>query len=259
MCLTLCHICIPYEAINRVQHVIRDESVFHGCLDMRMRKKKKSKLRENIEAILLALLIVICIKGFIVEHYMVPTGSMVPTIDIGDRLFAMKFFFGAKIPLTDRRLPSVRDPRHGDIVVFQAPFYEKPNTFVQVFNPLLYTISLGFLSIDPQPKFYVKRCIGIHGDVVQIIGKKVYINGTLQQGWWPLHHKDPTLIPPGDDLINQRDYYGPATVPEDYYFMMGDNRDESYDSRFWGFVQRGDIYGKAFIRVWLLRDMGVLR
>lgn len=226
---------------------------------MRKRKKVKSKLRENIEAVLLALLIALCVKGFIVEHYVVPTGSMVPTIDIGDRLFAMKFFYGTKVPLSDWRLPPIRAPRHGDIVVFQAPFYERPNIFVQAFNPILYTLSLGFVSIDPQPKFYVKRCIGVPGDVVQIIGKKVYINGEFKGRWWPDYHKDPVIIPPGDDLINQRDYYGPVTVPEDSYFMMGDNRDESYDSRFWGFIHRRDIYGKALIRVWPLRDMGVLK
>ena len=226
---------------------------------MKKRKKEKSKLRENIEAILIALLIALCIKGFIIEHYVVPTGSMVPTIDIGDRLFAMKFFYGAKIPLTGRRLPAIRAPRHGDIVVFQAPFYEKPGILVQVFHPVVYTISLGFISIDPQPRFYVKRCIGVPGDVVHIIGKKVYVNGVHQEGWWIEHHSDPTLIPPGEDLINQRDYYGPVTLPEDSYFMMGDNRDESYDSRFWGFVLRRDIYGKAFIRVWPLKDMSALR
>jgi signal peptidase I len=226
---------------------------------MRKRKKKKSKLRENIEAVLLALLIALGVKTFIIEHYMVPTGSMVPTIDIGDRLFAMKFFYGAKIPMTSWRLPAIRSPRRGDIVVFEAPFYDEPNVLVQIFNPVVHTLSLGFTSLDKQPKFYVKRCIGVPGDVVQISGKKVYINGELLQGWWPDYHKDPEIIPPGDDLINRRDYFGPATVPENAFFMMGDNRDESYDSRFWGFVERGDIYGKALIRVWPLRDMGILK
>ena len=224
-----------------------------------MGKREKSKLRENITAVLLAILIALFIKGFIVEHYMVPTGSMIPTIDIGDRLFAMKFIYGAKIPLTNRRLPAVRDPGHGDIVVFQAPFYEKPNILVRIFNPMVYTLSLSFVTIDPQPKFYVKRCIGLPGDVVQIIGKNVYINGEQQRGWWPEFHSDPTIFPPGDDLINRRDYYGPVTIPEGTYFMMGDNRDESYDSRFWGFVERHDIYGKAFLKVWPLREIGILR
>ena len=226
---------------------------------MAKKKKSKSKLRENIEAVLLALLIALCVKGFILEHYMVPTGSMIPTIDIGDRLFAMKFFYGAKVPMTGWRLPGIRAPRYGDIVVFEAPFYEKPNIVVQAVNPIVYTLSLGFVTLDKQPKFYVKRCIGVPGDVVRIIGKKVYINEELVDGWWPDYHRDSSIIPPGDDLINQRDYYGPVTVPPDSYFMMGDNRDESYDSRFWGFVERGDIYGKALVRVWPLREMGLLR
>jgi signal peptidase I len=226
----------------------------------KMRKKKtKSKLRENVEAVLLALLIALCFKGFIVDHYMVPTGSMVPTIDIGDHLFAVKFFYGAKVPMTKWRLPAIRSPRRGDVVVFESPFYEKPNVFVQVFNPVLYTLTLGFATLDKQPKFYVKRCMGVPGNVVQIIGKNVYVDGELVEGWWADYHSDPTIIPPGDDLINQRDYFGPVTVPEDSYFMMGDNRDESYDSRFWGFVERGDIYGKALVRVWPLRGMGLLK
>jgi signal peptidase I len=220
---------------------------------------KKSKLRENLEAVALALFIAICVKGFVVEQYVVPTGSMVPTITIGDRLFALKFFYGAKLPFTDARLPAFRDPNYGDIVVFLSPFYREPGLAVKLFNPVVHTLSLGFLTIDPQPKFYVKRCIALPGDVVQIKNKNVYVNNRLQRGWWVEYHVDPTVIPPGDDLINHRDYFGPVTVPVNAYFMMGDNRDESYDSRFWGFVYRDQIFARAVFRIVPLARFGPLR
>ena len=226
---------------------------------MKHRKKAKSKLREQVEAVLLALLIALGIRGFVIDHYLVPTGSMVPTIGVGDRLFALKFFYGARIPFTKRKLPGLRSPLAGDIVVFQSPFYRQPALLIRILHPAVHTLSFGFLSMDGQARFYVKRCIGVPGDVVRIVGKRVYINGELQRGWWPEFHGDSTIIPPGNDLIRRRDYFGPITVPEGGYFMMGDNRDESYDSRFWGFVDVGDIYGRAVFTIWPLRDAGILR
>ena len=183
----------------------------------------------------------------------------VPRTAIGDRLFALKFFYGAKIPFTDKRLPAFKDPGYGDIVVFLSPFYQEPGLAVKLFNPVVHTLSLGFLTVDPQPKFYVKRCIALPGDMVQIKEKNVYVNSIPQRGWWPEEHADLSIIPPGDDLINRRDYFGPVTVPENAYFMMGDNRDESYDSRFWGFVYRDQIYARAVFRIIPFSRIGPLR
>jgi signal peptidase I len=222
-------------------------------------KRKKSKLRENIEAVVFALVIALFIKTFIVDVYKIPTGSMIPTIEVGDFIIASKFIYGAKIPFTKKRLPSVRDPRRGDIIIFLAPYYDPPNIFVQMFTPIVYTLTLGFVNIDPQPKFYVKRCIGLPGDEIEIINKNVYVNGKPLEGWWPELHTDPEIIPPGDSLMNHRDFYGPIIIPEDSYFMMGDNRDRSNDSRFWGFVERHEIFGKSLFRYWPPRRMGVVR
>lgn len=222
-------------------------------------KKKKSKLRENIEAILFALVIALFIKSFIVDVYKIPTGSMIPTIEVGDFIVASKFIYGAKIPFTKRRLPEVRDPRRGDIVIFLAPYYDPPNIIIQMFTPIVYTLTLGFVNIDPQPKFYVKRCVGLPGDEIEIINKEVYVNGKPLHGWWPEYHADPEIIPPGDSLMSNRDFYGPVIVPEDSFFMMGDNRDRSNDSRFWGFVERYNIYGKALFRYWPPNRMGIVR
>jgi signal peptidase I len=222
-------------------------------------KRKKSKLRENIEAVVFALVIALFIKTFIVDVYKIPTGSMIPTIEVGDFIIATKFIYGAKIPFTKKRLPSMRDPHRGDIIIFLAPYYDPPNILVQMFTPIVYTLTLGFVNIDPQPKFYVKRCIGLPGDEIEIINKIVYVNGKPLDGWWPEYHADPEIIPPGDSLMNHRDFYGPVIVPEDSYFMMGDNRDRSNDSRFWGFVERYEIFGKSLFRYWPPGRMGAVR
>jgi len=221
--------------------------------------KKKSKLRENIEAIALALLIALFIKTFVVDHYMVPTGSMVPTITAGDRLFALKFPYGVKIPFSEHRLPAVREPRRGDIVVFRAPSYREPSLFIRMLDPIVYTLSLGFVMIDSQPKYYVKRCIGLPGDLIEIVGKEVYVNDEREQGWWPVFHEDPHEIPKDKTLKCRRDYFGPVTVPEESYFMMGDNRDNSYDSRYWGFVKKSDIFGRPVLRIWPPGRIGLIR
>ena len=223
------------------------------------KKKSKSKLRENIEAIVFALVIALFIKTLIVDVYKIPTGSMIPTIEIGDFIVASKFIYGAKIPFTKKRLPAILAPKRGDIVIFLAPEYDPPNFVIQLFTPVVYTLTLGFVNIDPQPKFYVKRCIGLPGDEIEVINKEVYVNGKLLKGWWPEFHADPEIVPPGDSIMNNRDFYGPVRVSEKKYFMMGDNRDRSNDSRFWGFVDRKDIFGKALVRYWPIRRMGVVR
>jgi signal peptidase I len=223
------------------------------------KKRKKSKLRENIEAIVFALAIALFIKTFIVDVYKIPTGSMIPTIEIGDFIVATKFIYGAKIPFTNKRLPAVQDPKRGDIIIFLAPYYDPPNIVIQLFTPVVYTLTLGFVNIDPQPKFYVKRCIGLPGDQIEVINKEVYLNNKPMKGWWPEYHADPEIIPPGDSLMNNRDFYGPVVVPKGHYFMMGDNRDRSNDSRFWGFVDRNEIYGKALFRYWPPGRMGLVK
>ena len=222
-------------------------------------RKSKSKLVENVEAVVLAIIVALVLRTVAVENYMVPTDSMYPTIEIGDRLFALKFFYGAKIPFTGRRLPAVRSPGRGDIVVFLAPYYEDPGVLVRIVDPFVHILSLGFITVDPQPKYYVKRVIGLPGDEVEIVGKRVYINGKRQEGWWPEFHADKRIVPAGEDPSNRRDYFGPLVVPKSSYFVMGDNRDSSFDSRYWGFVDRKEIYGRAYFRLWPIGRFGVLR
>lgn len=178
---------------------------------------KKSVVREYAEAFALAVLLALTIRAFVVQAFKIPSGSMIPTLSIGDHILVNKFVYGVKIPLTDHILIPVSEPQRGDVVVFKFP---------------------GNESTD-----YIKRVVGLPGDVVEGRNKTVYVNGVLA---------DTTHIQHADPLVreDQRDNFGPVTVPPDSYFVMGDNRDHSADSRFWGFVKLNKFRGKAFLIYW---------
>ncbi len=181
---------------------------------------KKSIFREYAESIIIAVLLALFIRTFIVQAFKIPSGSMENTLLIGDHLLVNKFIYGTQIPFTDTRILKLRNPRRGDVIVFEYP--EDPS------------------------KDFIKRVIGLPGDVVEGKDKKVYVNGQLYQNPHEVH-KESDMIPKEQ---NPRDTFGPITVPPDSYFVMGDNRDRSYDSRFWGFVRRDQIKGLAFIKYW---------
>jgi len=180
----------------------------------------KSKLRENIEAIIIAIILALFIRTFIIQAFKIPSGSMIPTLQIGDHILVNKFIYGVKIPFFNKTIIPYKNPKTGDIIVFQYP-------------------------VEPD-KDFIKRVIGVPGDLVQVKNKKVFVNNA------PLDHDrgmytDMHLI---SGQINPRDNFGPITVPAGSYFVMGDNRDNSYDSRFWGFVNETQIRGKALIIYW---------
>jgi len=183
-------------------------------------EKKKSALRENIEAIVVAVILALFIRTFIVQAFKIPSGSMKPTLQIGDHILVNKFIYGVKIPFIRKTLISVKDPIAGDIVVFKFP--EDPD------------------------KDFIKRVVGVAGDVVEGRNKKVFVNGVLQNHDYAVN-MDRAVIP---GSIQPRDTFGPVTVPDDALFVMGDNRDHSYDSRFWGMVDLKAVKGKAFIIYW---------
>ena len=182
--------------------------------------KKKSALRENIEAIAIAVLLALFIRTFVVQAFKIPSGSMKDTLLIGDHILVNKFIFGVKIPFAGITVIPGREPRRGDIIVFKFP--EDPD------------------------KDFIKRVVGVPGDVVEIKNKQVYVNGVAEKGSYYMH-TDPRIFP---RALQPRDNYGPVTVPENALFVMGDNRDHSYDSRFWGFVGRDVVKGKAFMIYW---------
>ena len=194
----------------KIKRSIKDES----------RKKKKSGLRENIEAILVAIVLALFIRTFVIQAFKIPSGSMKETLLIGDHILVNKFIYGIKIPFTQTTIVPIKDPKPGDIVVFEFPE-------------------------DPE-KDFIKRVIGVAGDVVEVHDKKVYVNHKLLNHD-PGIYTDPYSFPAS---VQPRDNFGPVKVPPNSFFVMGDNRDQSYDSRFWGFVDLKAVKGKALIIYW---------
>lgn len=183
-------------------------------------KKKKSALREYAEAIAIAILLALFIRTFVIQAFKIPSGSMLPTLLIGDHLLVNKFIYGIRVPFTGKVLVPLKDPKSGDIIVFKFPKDR---------------------SID-----YIKRVVGVPGDKIEIKNKKLYKNDKLADD--PYAHFTSTAVFPKE--VSPKDNFGPITVPEGKYFVMGDNRDNSSDSRFWGFVEDSDVLGKAMIIYW---------
>ena len=183
----------------------------------------KSAVRDWTEALFVAAILALIIRTFVVQAFKIPSGSMEDTLLIGDHLLVNKFIYGLQIPGVDGRYLAVRDPQRGDIVVFEFP-EDRDKSFWK-------------------RRDFIKRINGLPGDTVEIRDKKVFVNG--QPFVVPEEiYKDGTLLPGG------RDNMPPVKVPAGHYFMMGDNRDRSYDSRFWGFVSYEEIKGLAFIKYW---------
>jgi signal peptidase I len=180
----------------------------------------KSKTREFVESILWAVVLALLIRTCVVQSFKIPSGSMEDTLVIGDCLLVNKFIYGIRVPFSDLCLPGLRDPQRGDVIVFKYP--------------------------EDRSKDFIKRLIGVPGDEIQVRDKRVYVNGTLYQNPHEVHKDQKTL--PRESA--PRDNFGPVRVPANAYFMMGDNRDNSYDSRFWGFVPKADVVGLAFIKYW---------
>ena len=191
-------------------------------------KKKHSTLREWYESLLVAGVFVLFVRTFVVQTYQVPTGSMENTILVGDHLLVNKFAFAPRIPALAKFLP-YRDVRPGDIVVFK-----KPGDDINPGNVL------------------VKRAVARAGDTVQVEDKRLLVNG--QPDDVPsVQHIDPEIYPNGPgvpDMASPRDQFGPFTVPPDSFFGMGDNRDNSLDSRFWGAIPRANIFGRPSLLYW---------
>jgi signal peptidase I len=192
----------------------------------RDRRKVKSVFREYAEALLVALLLAFVIRTFIVQAFKIPSGSMLETLQIGDHLLVNKFIYGVKWPFSDNYAVRGAEPQRGDIVVFKYPNNK---------------------SID-----YIKRIVGAPGDTVEIRNKQLLLNGRAVNESYTRHSQPALMLP-------VRDNYGPVTVPPDKYFMMGDNRDDSQDSRFWGFVDRADLHGKAWRIYWSSEGLGNVR
>lgn len=185
---------------------------------------KKSTIREYFESIVIAVILALFIRTFIVQAFKIPTGSMENNLLIGDHLLVNKFVFGPTPLAIGRAVLPVRPIHRRDIIVFKYP--------------------------DEPERDFIKRVIGLPGETVELRNKKVYIDGKPLDE--PYVH---FLAPPSPDYqeitsLDVRERFGPVTVPPDHYFVMGDNRDNSQDSRYWGFLPRNYVKGKALLIYW---------
>lgn len=180
-------------------------------------RRRKSLLQDYGEALIVALILALFIRTFVVQAFKIPSESMCDTLLVGDHLLASKFAYGVKIPFTHTYLWRGSDPQHGDIIIFEYPR-------------------------DPETDF-IKRVVGVPGDIIEVRHKQLYRNGEPVKESY-IRFSEPDKVEP------IRDNFGPVTVPEDKYFVMGDNRDNSMDSRFWGMVSRNAIRAKAWRLYW---------
>lgn len=189
-------------------------------------KRKKSAVWEWIESIVIAFFLAMFIRAFVVQAFKIPTGSMRNALLEGDIILVNKFIYGAKVPFTDLRLPAVRQPKRGDVIVFIYP--ENPK------------------------KDFIKRLVAVSGDTVEIKNGTVYVNN------------QPLL----DSVFNRIYYYNRGEfgqegqkilVPKDSFFVLGDNSAFSQDSRYWGFVPRQNLLGKAIIIYWPPQRIRIIR
>ncbi len=182
--------------------------------------RKKSIIWEYTESIIIALALALVIRTFVIQAFKIPSGSMEPTLEIGDHLLVNKFIYGIKIPFSSINLFPLKSPQRGDVIVFIYP---------------------------PEPdKDFIKRVIAVGGDTVSMVNKKLYINGVEVADPHAVYRENTILL--GE--VQKLDNFGPVTVPKGDLFVLGDNRDHSFDSRFWGFVPLKDVLGKAFTIYW---------
>ncbi|MBZ0168299.1 MAG: signal peptidase I [Kofleriaceae bacterium] len=171
-------------------------------------KPDKSVLRQYAEAIVIAILLALVVRTFVVQAFKIPSGSMLQTLQVGDHILVNKFVYW------------FTNPQQGDIIVFKYP--------------------------QDEGRDFIKRIVGLPGEKVEVRAKQVYINDTPLTEPYAIHLDPVTLENPG----SSRDDFGPVIAAPGQLFMMGDNRDYSMDSRFWGFLDMKKIRGKAFIIYW---------
>jgi signal peptidase I len=187
---------------------------------------KKSIVREYFESIVIAVILALFIRTFVVQAFKIPTGSMEENLLIGDHLLVNKFVFGPTASRLERAVLPIGTLKRGDVVVFKYP-------------------------VEPDRDF-IKRVIGLPGETIEVKEKKVYINGKPFEEPYVHFLAPPTAQSELHEVtsFDVRERYGPVTVPPNQYFVMGDNRDNSQDSRYWGFLPRENVKGKALVIYW---------
>jgi len=236
-------------AEGSTKDVLIETEALEGASHDYLSKYTKSNLRQNIEALVFAVVLALLIRTFVFQPFKIPSGSMIPTLLVGDHLLVNKFIYGTKIPFTDKVVFPIRNIERGDVIVFTYPNYER----------------------DPSKKgvYYIKRVVGLPGDRIDIEGRSLLINGQevpmqfigtyldarngeafdeYDEDFYGDDHK--VIFRKGKENTNIGNYIPVTKVPEGNVFVMGDNRDNSQDSRYWGFVPIENIAGKAFVIHW---------
>jgi signal peptidase I len=178
---------------------------------------KRKIIKEYVEPIAIAILIALFIRTFVVQAFKIPSSSMEPTLQVGDHLLVNKFIYGIKFPFIGTKYFQFKKPQRGDIIVFIYP--------------------------KDRSKDFIKRVIGTEGEKVQIVHNKIYINNQLIDDPWGRYDERALSA----KYLQPMERFGPVTVSENSIFVLGDNRDNSQDSRFWGFVNVNEVKGKALI------------
>ncbi len=178
---------------------------------------------ETIDSLWVAMVVALSLKAILLQPFTIPSGSMEDTLQIGDYILVKKYEYGYSLLNKTPRFLQFNKPKHGDIVVFVFP--------------------------GDHTKDYIKRCIGVPGNVIEEKNKVLYIDGVKQDEPY-IKHTSTDIFKHGDYFAGDRDNFGPVTVQAGHYFMMGDNRDNSYDSRYWGQLDEQLIKGKAWMIYW---------
>ena len=200
-------LCGMHAAFQQADDFVRKEE----------RMGKKKFIKEYLEPIVVAIIIALFIRTFIIQAFKIPSSSMEPTLLVGDHLLVSKFIYGIEVPFTGTKLFQWKNPKRGDIVVFIYP--------------------------KDRSKDFIKRVIGTEGEKVEVVRNKVYINDELLDDRWGHYQGESSWA----RYLQPMERFGPVIVPKDSLFVLGDNRDNSQDSRFWGFVNINAVRGKAFV------------
>jgi signal peptidase I len=258
------------EHLNDVRHLIEDEDAkaararideVRDFIEENLAGKQKSTFREYAESIGLAVLFALFLRAFVIEAFKIPTGSMIPTLLVGDHLFVNKFTYGIRIPFTEEYVVRFNKPKRGEVVVFKFPTDEAQSYLAK--QPASKRGCIGHTTLT-EGKDFIKRIVGVEGDTVALQKNRLVVNGRkvprtfLKKeatgiGLYPKQISEVEELGGHRYTIQYRDRdpnFGPIKVKPNHVFVMGDNRDDSSDGRCWGQVPVENLKGRAMIIWW---------
>jgi signal peptidase I len=256
--------------LNEIRHLIEEGEAEEAAqkvddltpwLDEQLQGKEKSVFREYAESIGLAVLFALVLRGFVIEAFKIPTGSMIPTLLVGDHLFVNKFIYGIRVPFTETYLTRFEEPQRGEVVVFEFPRAEAREYLAKQPASRRECIDTGSLH---EEKDFIKRIVGVGGDTIELRDNHLIVNGEPLERTFVSKESTGNFLYPHRisemEVLNGHKYtiqysgadenFGPIKVKEGHIFAMGDNRDNSSDGRCWGQVPVEYIKGRAMI-IWL--------